>query len=257
MSSEDRTRSSLGPLPRRAGWLAGGTFASLALVMGAAVAAPAAVGAPQPAGAVVSDTGEHCDLAAANKATDPPAVSAQPAGGDKCKVGPTGPRGPKGKTGATGPTGPTGATGPTGPTGPQGASGQCFDVDAVRPAAAREVKAVLSDTVTYAGIRDLTPAPTPWRWYDLTDTGETYPTDACAVSVSSQANIVNIEVLTTGGEIYETSCTINPGTPDALTCNEVWTAANPQPVAGANGLARFANKSLAQEDMNLRPAEAH
>ncbi|MFD9302702.1 hypothetical protein ACFWCB_08440 [Streptomyces sp. NPDC060048] len=128
-------------------------------------------------------------------------------------------------------------------------------MDAIRPAASREVKAVLSDTITYAGIRDLTGpgSPTPWRWYDLTDTGETYPTDACAVSVSSQANIVNIEVLTTAGEIYETQCTINPGTPDALVCNEVWAAAAPQPAAGANGLARFTNKKLTKEDMSLRP----
>ncbi|MEU6862454.1 hypothetical protein ABZ924_04105 [Streptomyces sp. NPDC046876] len=112
---------------------------------------------------------------------------------------------------------------------------------------------MLSDTITYAGIRDLTPAVTPWRWYDLTDTGDTYPTDACAVSISTQANIVNIEVLTTGGEIFETRCTIVPGTPDALTCNEVWTPANPQPTAGANGLARFAHGSLSAEDRSLRP----
>ncbi|MFK0255381.1 hypothetical protein [Streptomyces sp. NPDC090445] len=170
-------------------------------------------------------------------------------------TGLTGPTGPTGATGLTGPTGPTGATGSTGPTGPQGASGQCFDVDAVRPAASREVKAVLSDTITFAGIRDLTPAPTPWRWYDLTDTGDTYPTDACAVSISTQANIVNIEVLTTGGDIYETACRINPGTPDSLTCTEVWAPANPQPAGGANGLARFTHRALSQDDMNLKPEE--
>ncbi|WP_078864583.1 hypothetical protein [Streptomyces roseus] len=131
-------------------------------------------------------------------------------------------------------------------------------MDSIRPAASREVKAVLSETITYAGIRDLTPSPTNWRWYDLTDTGDTYPADACAVSISSQANIVNIEVLTTGGDIWETSCTINPGTPDALTCNEVWTPATPQPTPGSNGvitpLSRFSHQ-VTKEDMNLRPKE--
>ncbi|MEV6582151.1 hypothetical protein AB0M92_28730 [Streptomyces sp. NPDC051582] len=318
MSSEDRARSILGPLPRRAGWLAGGTFASVALVL-ASIAAPAAAGATQPTGTVVTGGGgDHCKQRPNKKAMSPAGQS----GNDKCKSGtpgPRGPRGPKGHTGATGPTGPTGstgatgstgptgatgstgatgptgpatgvtgptgptgsmgipgltgstgatgstgptgptgATGATGPTGARGASGQCFDVDSIRPAASREVKAVLSETITYAGIRDLTPNRTNWRWYDLTDTGETYPTDACAVSVSSQANIVNIEVLTTGGDIWETTCTIDPGTPDALVCNEVWTQANPQPAPGANGvvtpLARFSHQ-LTKEDMNLRPKE--
>ncbi|KPH99145.1 Collagen triple helix repeat-containing protein [Actinobacteria bacterium OV450] len=284
MSSEDRVRSILGPLPRRAGWLAGGTFASVALVL-AGIAAPAAAGAPQPTGSVMAGGGDHCGPRA-KKAMDPAAMGQPSGGGDKCNVGPTGPRGPKGPTGprgatgstgptgptgpaggngltgatgSTGPTGPTGltgATGATGPTGPQGPSGQCFDVDAVRPAASREVKAVLSDGITYAGIRDFAAnVPTPWRWYDLTDTGETYPDDACAVSVTAQGVNVHVEVLTTGGDIYETPCTIVPGTPDALNCTEVWTAANPQPAQGANGLARFAHGSPTTEDLNLRPQE--
>ncbi|MFE9562668.1 hypothetical protein ACFYM0_16360 [Streptomyces sp. NPDC006487] len=181
------------------------------------------------------------------------------AAGTNGLTGPTGPTGAAGTNGLTGPTGPTGAagtdglTGPTGPTGPRGASGVCYDVDAHRPSAAREVKAVLSAGVTYAGIRDLQPTVTAWRWYDLTTTGDTYPEDACAVSISEQANIVNVEVLTTGGLVYETSCDIDTGTPDALVCTGVWAAASPQPTPGANGLARFAHKALSREDRNINP----
>ncbi|AWZ04074.1 MULTISPECIES: collagen-like protein [unclassified Streptomyces] len=288
MSSEKKARTYLGPVPRRAGWLVGGTFASVALVL-AGMASPAVGLAAASGNSDSCKSGQH--RPDATRAQDAAVETVQLDRDDKCKVGPTGPRGPRGPkgqtgntgptgprgyTGPTGPTGPTGTagtngltgptgptgtagtnglTGPTGPTGPRGASGVCYDVDAHRPAASREVKAVLSAGVTYAGIRDLQPNVTPWRWYDLTTTGETYPEDACAVSISEQANIVNVEVLTTGGLVYETSCDIDPGTPDALVCTGVWAAASPQPTPGANGLARFAHKALSREDRNIKPVE--
>ncbi|MFI8370371.1 hypothetical protein [Streptomyces sp. NPDC085466] len=79
---------------------------------------------------------------------------------------------------------------------------------------------MLSDGVTYAGIRDLTPNVTPFIWYDLTDPTlhPGYPSNACAVSVASQANNVSVQVLTENGEVWETRCEIVPGTPDALDC---------------------------------------
>lgn len=95
-------------------------------------------------------------------------------------------------------------------------------MDAYNPDASREVKAITYDGYTAVGIRDLQPEVTPFTFYDLT-TDESYPDNACAVSVASQANLVSVEVLTTDGVLYETPCTINPGSPDALTCSGVWT----------------------------------
>ncbi|WP_037676381.1 hypothetical protein [Streptomyces globisporus] len=70
-----------------------------------------------------------------------------------------------------------------------------------------------------------------FTWYDLTDgdPNNSYPTNACSVSVSSHANDVSIQVLTTDGEVYETVCSVNNST-DTLTCDEVWTLlASPAP----------------------------
>ncbi|MFD9368632.1 hypothetical protein ACFWA6_13110 [Streptomyces sp. NPDC060020] len=131
MSLEYRTGSDLGPLPRRHGWLTGGTLASLALVM-VGIAGPAsaasqgvraaeAVGASSPAGG-----GDKCKPKPHKKQQHGPRAAesmAGPRGGDKCDQGKQGPPGPRGPRGATGATGPRGATGPEGPEGPQGGIG--------------------------------------------------------------------------------------------------------------------------------------
>ncbi|MCH0538187.1 hypothetical protein I3F58_01145 [Streptomyces sp. MUM 203J] len=96
-------------------------------------------------------------------------------------------------------------------------------MDAYNPSASHEVKAVLSDGITYAGIRALT-GPNVDRgyvWYDLTDDGEGYPMGACSVSIANQANGTSIQVLTTDGEVYETVCEVENST-DTLDCDEVW-----------------------------------
>lgn len=133
MSPENRKRSALGPLPRRSGWLTGGTLASLALVM-AGIAGPALATAQslRAAGTVNAATptgGDQCEA----KHTKPDhdrraAAEAGPRGGggddcDRGKQGPTGPTGPRGPKGDTGPAGATGATGETGDTGQTGATG--------------------------------------------------------------------------------------------------------------------------------------
>jgi hypothetical protein len=112
------------------------------------------------------------------------------------------------------------------PPPPHGAKAKCNDIDAYRPAASHEVKAVLSDGVTYAGIRDLTPAVTGFTWYDLSDTDPEYPENACSVAISSQDNLVSIEVLTTKGDVWETRCTVVGGNPFDLACDEDWVELN-------------------------------
>ncbi|MFF9852761.1 hypothetical protein [Streptomyces litmocidini] len=83
---------------------------------------------------------------------------------------------------------------------------------------------MISNGITYAGIRQNRPTVGPFTWYDLTDgdPGNSYPANACSVSVSSHANDVSIQVLTTDGRVYETVCSVNNNT-DTLTCDEVWT----------------------------------
>ncbi|MGW0389428.1 hypothetical protein ACWDYJ_00735 [Streptomyces sp. NPDC003042] len=285
MSPEYKTRSTLGPLPRRSGWVTGGTLASIAMVL-AGIASPAvataetvqvteAVIAADPAGG-----GDECrdhhrpddnwprslaggggdDKCKEGKPGKPGATGPTGPQGPRGDTGPTGPTGPQGPTGpagpgggATGPTGPAGPTGPTGPAGPTGAAGPCSDVDAYKPSGATEVKAVLSDDVAYAGIRNTQPNLTPFLWYDLTDTESGFPEGACAISVASQTNApggVSIEVLTTEGEIFEILCEINedpdPTVRAVLECEDEWTQLT-TPTPGSDGpppapLNRFKGK---------------
>lgn len=228
MSPENRTRSTLGPLPRRSSWLAGGTLASLALVMagisGPAFATAQGVPAAETVTAASTASGEECRDE--NDEYDPrKADQAGPRGGggdDGCK------RGPKG---------------PTGPRGPKGDPGPCSDVDAYRPNAATDLKAVLSNGVAYAGIRDLTgaDAPTPFLWYDLTDDEEDFPNDACAISIAAQTNAtggVSIQTLTRRGEVWELTCDVEqdpaPTVGFVLDCDTEWNELT-TPVPGADG----------------------
>ncbi|MEU9009690.1 hypothetical protein AB0D12_07875 [Streptomyces sp. NPDC048479] len=130
MSPEHRTKSPLGPLPRRRAWLTGGTIASIALVLtgmaSPTIAAAQATKANSDVVAAGQSDRDRCDnrtKAQPRAETAPQAVG----GKDKCKVGPTGPTGPRGRKGATGPTGPTGDRGPTGPTGADGLDGATGD----------------------------------------------------------------------------------------------------------------------------------
>ncbi|MEV0483176.1 hypothetical protein AB0I69_21540 [Streptomyces sp. NPDC050508] len=174
------------------------------------------------------------------------ATGAQGQPGQPGATGPTGPTGPQGDQGPTGPTGATGAqgaTGPTGPTGATGATGPCADIDGFQDQEVYEVRAALSGTITYAGIRDVRPAKDhTMRWTDLsTLTG--YPNGGtngfvCGVSVNehSQGNQdlagIKYDVITTTGLVFETICVEShtASTAAALTCPGPWTALNsPEP----------------------------
>ncbi|NYV78955.1 hypothetical protein HW445_32190, partial [Streptomyces sp. UH6] len=89
-----------------------------------------------------------------------------------------------------------------------------------------EAKAVVSNGVAYAGIKNVTGGVgRDFTWYDLTQTpGGGYPEGACGVSVSEVAHVVRIEVLTTDGGVYETSCDkiIGGDGSDQLDCDGVW-----------------------------------
>ncbi|MFE9631564.1 hypothetical protein [Streptomyces sp. NPDC006463] len=138
MSPENRTRSVLGPLPRRSGWLTGGTLASLTLVMagiaGPALATAQSMRAAETVNAATPTGGDHCEAQHTKPDHGRRAAAAEAGprggGGDDCdqgKQGPTGPTGPRGPKGDTGPAGATGATGNTGQTGATGATGVTGD----------------------------------------------------------------------------------------------------------------------------------
>ncbi len=114
MNPDRGHRSTLGPLPRRGRWTAGGAMASLVLVMVGFSSPALATAAPQPE-ASVSQAGPEPDWGYGGVPTGP----AGPAG----PAGPTGPTGPAGIAGPTGSTGPAGIDGPTGSTGPAGIDG--------------------------------------------------------------------------------------------------------------------------------------
>ncbi|MDD9377467.1 hypothetical protein M8Z33_12525 [Streptomyces sp. ZAF1911] len=251
MSSENKARTYLGPMPRRAGWLTGGTLASVALVLG---------GLASPAVALAEASGgpDHCK---SKRATAPMAAH-----GDDCKVGPRGPKGPKGATGptgprgatgATGPTGPrgypgatgatgptgtagtngaTGATGPTGPTGPTGATGAtgstgatgpCNDIDSLSPSSTEDFHAALVNGVAYAG-RAATQGGVP-VWQNISDADDNpgFPVGlACGISIFAHDNDAFIKVLTTTGQVFQTHGDTAGGT---FVWDEAWTQQLPAP----------------------------
>lgn len=119
MSSDKRTRSPLGPVPRRDKWKARGTIVSLALVLAAGVVSPAA--------AAAQSMGERVSASSGPGGGDDKCEGLSILGDrDRCRGG-TGPTGATGATGPAGATGPTGATGATGPAGEDGISG--YDVN--------------------------------------------------------------------------------------------------------------------------------
>ncbi|MGW3623896.1 hypothetical protein [Streptomyces sp. NPDC000880] len=236
MNSENRSRSSLGPLPRRSALLAGGTIASLVLTL---------VGITSPA------------LAASQSGMASDGVSvAGPSGGDDCTVVTSqgksvrvggdddrcrGDKGDRGERGERGPRGPRGATGNTGPAGP------CNDIDsfnyptAVAPT--HQIAAALFDPVAgpveaYAAVRTVGTDFTTWvPLFPPTDPvdGVPLPADLCSITVSTDGAIevdpdplpltvpIIIQGLTTAGVVWETECDFNPVGP-ALTCDGDWDA---------------------------------
>lgn len=253
MNSENRSRSSLGPLPRRSALLAGGTIASLVLTL---------VGITSPA------------LAASQSGMASDGVSvAGPSGGDDCTVVTSqgksvrvggdddrcrGDKGDKGDRGDRGPRGPRGETGPKGDTGP------CNDIDTYNPAfpaAYIEVPTLYTHQFTgalfdpdgatgpapteaWAGIRTVPGGD--YVWEEISANGvapNAFPADACSISVADNGTYpgrteASVQVLTFTGVVWETTCDLTPavgippaipGDPD-LTCDPAgWTRVTPSP----------------------------
>ncbi len=229
MSSENKARTYLGPLPRRATWLAGGTLASVALVL-AGLVSPAVALAQVPGG---PDRCKSQQQRAAAPAQEGAVGSGQLAHGSDCKVGPTGPRGPRGPKGATGPTGPRGATGPTGPTGatgptgPTGATGPCNDIDSYSPSNTEDFHAALTGGIAYAG-RASVPGGVP-VWQNISDADDNpgFPVGrACGISIAAQGNDAYIKVLTTNGQVFQTHGDVAGAT---FIWDEAWTQLLPAP----------------------------
>ncbi|MFF1438603.1 hypothetical protein [Streptomyces sp. NPDC058295] len=168
-------------------------------------------------------------------------------------TGATGTDGATGATGATGADGVDGATGPTGATGATGATGPCSDIDAAQDSDNFELRVALTGGSTFAGIHDLRGvAPRPFLWTDLS-THANYPAggvDAdgrdvgfvCGAAVNGHnantGNPIKFDVVTTTGQVWETTCVAVGGTnPATLNCNDAagvpnpWTKVNLQPLA--------------------------
>ncbi|MET8946044.1 hypothetical protein ABZX30_21285 [Streptomyces sp. NPDC004542] len=75
---------------------------------------------------------------------------------------------------------------------------------------------------TFVGIRSVSPTVSPFQWYDLSN-GLNYPTDTCSATVNNLGGNIAVQVLTTGGELWEMACTAIAGTPPTLSCSNVWT----------------------------------
>ncbi|MEU9268041.1 hypothetical protein AB0E04_21670 [Streptomyces sp. NPDC048251] len=170
-------------------------------------------------------------------------------------TGATGTNGVTGATGATGTNGVDGATGPTGATGATGATGPCSDIDASQDANAFELRVALTGGVTYAGIHDLRGVtPRPFLWTDLS-THPNYPAGGldpdgrdvgfvCGAAVNGHnanaGNPVKFDVMTTTGQVWETTCVaVGITNPASLNCNDAnglpnpWTKVTLQPLVGA------------------------
>ncbi|MFD9336262.1 hypothetical protein ACFWBF_17900 [Streptomyces sp. NPDC060028] len=249
MSPEKRTPLRLGPLPLRAGWLAGSAVASLAALMIsftspalAAAEPPTAAGSAPAASPLNPDKcrggKEHHDYDSDDEydpgeeyASDDEDEELGVRGGvnrrdrDKCR-------------GARGPAG------PPGPPGPPGAAGPCVDISTSWDEAEVKYKAVLAPNGTaWAGVYDFN-APNPmvpaFTWYDLTTGATNYPASPCGITIAETSNRVIVEVVTTGGQVFETTCPVTRGEPDRLACPNpvVWTPANPQPPGTTPTLTR-------------------
>ncbi|EFL17286.1 collagen-like protein [Streptomyces sp. C] len=187
-----------------------------------------ATGAQGPKG----DTGAQGPAGAQGPQGETGATGAQgPQGG----TGAQGPQGPQGETGATGAQGPRGETGATGAQGPVGPTGPCVDVSTSWDENEVKYKAVLLPNGTaLAGVYDFNannPTQPAYTWYNLSGNSTGYPPNPCGITIAETSNEVIVEVVTTTGEIYETTCPVVRGEPDLLACptTRIWNAAVPQP----------------------------
>ncbi|MFJ9342018.1 hypothetical protein ACIRP0_22355 [Streptomyces sp. NPDC101733] len=125
----------------------------------------------------------------------------------------------QGCAGPRGTQGPKGAKGDRGPAGPAGPAGPCVDVAVVAGLApGSEYSAALTRGRAFVGYRPSLTGATVWR--DLTrPLTPGFPRNACSVAVKLAGERVYVKVLTTTGDLYETSCTA-----PALACTVGWVA---------------------------------
>jgi hypothetical protein len=223
MNPENRSRSSLGPLPRRSAWLAG---ASVVLVL-AGIASPAAAAAHSPTASdgvsVASPSaGDDCLMVEDGKAVL--------SGGDNCR-------------------------GDKGDKGPKGDPGPCNDIDLYNPflytgeapyefTPTQQFAGLLFDrdgaggdpVEAWAGIRNV-PALNDDADYQWADISEGLPKDACSIAVADFGMVGNgydavasVQVLTKAGYVWETICELTfgdrpiTGNEDpSLECDAPWT----------------------------------
>ncbi|MCY0935030.1 hypothetical protein [Streptomyces sp. H34-S4] len=217
MSSENKARTYLGPLPRRAGWLTGATLASVALVL-AGMASPAVALTVVPTNSGDCKTEQRSQDTGTQETAD--LIGQQAHGDDDCNVGPTGPRGPRGPKGQTGPRG------ATGPTGPKGATGPCNDIDSYSPSNTEDFHAALVGGVAYAG-RATVPGGAPvWQNISNADNPGFPGRLACGISIAAQGGDAFIKVLTTTGQVYQTHGDVTGMT---FVWDEAWTQLLPAP----------------------------
>ncbi|MFD3328449.1 hypothetical protein [Streptomyces sp. NPDC058701] len=121
--------------------------------------------------------------------------------------------------GCTGPRGSQGPRGPKGDRGPAGPAGPCIDLAVVAGVATgSEYSAALTRGKAFVGYRPSSTGAYIWR--DLTgSTTPGYPRNACGVAVKLDSGRVYVKVLTTAGDVYETSCSA-----PALACTLGWAA---------------------------------
>ncbi|MGW0393868.1 hypothetical protein ACWDYJ_23815 [Streptomyces sp. NPDC003042] len=132
-------------------------------------------------------------------------------------------------------------------------------MDAVRSepplgASPLELRAVITDGVTYAGIRNAFQGSV--QWHNLTDpmAHPNYPSTACGVAISTSGTAVTVEVSTTDGQVWQTWCnmdTTNPTIPELDCVNDPddetdnfagpWTHLEPDPTPAAPPLSRSAH----------------
>ncbi|MFF3610532.1 hypothetical protein [Streptomyces sp. NPDC002580] len=269
MNPESRPTARLGP-SARGRFKQAGMVASLALMVSSGAAEPATA-------AAVSATGHATATSYAADKCKPShhhghrALPGRPSDGkDWCKrpTGPTGPRGPRGATGPRGPMGPQGqtgvagavgadgadgaagapgATGPAGRRGPTGDPGPCSAIDSAQESSDFELRVALTGGRTYAGVRDQRTGETKnFLWTDLS-THPDYPSGGsagfpCGASVNaynqSTLNRIKFDVVTTTGQVWETSCVVLTKThPAVLSCNDrmgpkAWSLVARQPKPG-------------------------
>ncbi|MBT2402779.1 MULTISPECIES: hypothetical protein [unclassified Streptomyces] len=218
MSAEARARSILGPVPRRAGRLAGGALASAAMVLAAMVVPAAAATGPAGGTAKVSGGGDHCKPSHNRPDKDEEeeegrtAGAAAPAGGHDCLVGPRGPKGDPGEPGRPGPPGP---------------AGPCNDIDSYAPSASEDFHAALTGGVAYAGRAAALGGVPVWQNISDPDDNPNFPVGrACGISIEAQGNDAYIKVLTTDGQVFQTHGDIAGQT---FVWDEAWVQLLPSP----------------------------